>query len=94
MKGEVRSLRDRALIDAVKALNPVIVLDTAIRFSTADDENSASDNKQLRDGIFGLLRKGAQGVVGIHHAVKASSGKNGSDSRNRATGHGGSGGCL
>ena len=72
MKDGICSLNEGRLIAAVKALKPVVILDTAIRFSTADSENSATDNRQLTNGIFGLLKAGARGVIGNHHATKAS----------------------
>ena len=72
MKDGFHSLNQSELLAAVKALEPVVVLDSAIRFSTADDENSATDNRQLSNSIFGLLFAGAKGVLGLHHATKAS----------------------
>ena len=72
MSEDFHLLDQPELLAAVEALNPVVVLDTAIRFSTAESENSASDNRHLTKTIFGLLRSGARGVLGLHHATKGS----------------------
>jgi hypothetical protein len=66
-------LSDPALLAAVRELKPVIVLDTAIRFSTGEDENSASDVSQnLAKTIFALIHAGARAVIGLHHRSKDS----------------------
>jgi hypothetical protein len=75
MKDDVCKLDEPNLVAAVRTLRPVIVLDTLSRFSTAQDENSASDNRVLANGIFGLLKTGAQAVIAVHHAVKGSEGE-------------------
>src|ERR1019366_5368233 len=36
-----------------------------------NDENSATQNKQIAEDIIGLRQAGAIGVVGIHHGTKA-----------------------
>ena len=65
------SLADAALLEACKEWNPVIFLDTAIRFSMAKDENSASENSVgLGTAIGELLKAGAIAVVGLHHSAK------------------------
>jgi hypothetical protein len=65
------SLHDPMLAAAVKELKPVVFLDTAIRFQTSHDENSATESAQgLAKGIFNIMQMGALGVVGLHHAVK------------------------
>lgn len=74
-EGKTLMLDDPALLEAVREMRPVVFLDTAIRFSTATDENSASQNKQLVDDIRELIVAGAVGVFAFHHATKASSGK-------------------
>ncbi|HTC95710.1 MAG TPA: CHC2 zinc finger domain-containing protein [Terriglobales bacterium] len=69
------ALDDSDLLAAVRALKPVIVLDTAVRFLNGD-ENSASENARgLAKGIFGLLQAGARGVVGLHHSPKGTNKK-------------------
>jgi hypothetical protein len=72
LKDKPPKLDDPNLIGAIQALKPVVILDTAIRFSTAESENSATDNRQLTNGILSLIREGAKGVIGIHHATKSS----------------------
>jgi Bifunctional DNA primase/polymerase, N-terminal/AAA domain len=47
----------------------VIVLDTAIRFLTGD-ENSSQDVRAFADSIFALLRGGAESVIMLHHSPK------------------------
>jgi len=59
------------LIEAVKAMKPVVFLDTVIRFSHANDENAAAQNKKLVDDIIALRQAGAVAIVGLHHATKA-----------------------
>ena len=66
------SLHDPILASAIRDLkHPVIFLDTAIRFQTSSDENSATESAQgLAKGIFNLIQLGAIAVVGLHHATK------------------------
>lgn len=47
----------------------VVILDTAIRFLDGD-ENSSQDVRAFADGIFALLRGGAESVVMLHHSPK------------------------
>jgi hypothetical protein len=64
-------LLDPMLIQAVKELQPVVFLDTAIRFANVEDENSASQNAQgMAKAVFALLHLGAQAVVCLHHRSK------------------------
>ena len=70
-EGATLGLDDVALLEAVKRLRPVIILDTLIRFSESDDENQAMQNKQLVDDIIRLRQAGARGVIGVHHSAKA-----------------------
>ena len=66
-------LSDSVLQAAVRELKPVIILDTAIRFSTGEDENSASDVSQnLAKAIFALIHLGAHAVICLHHRSKDS----------------------
>jgi hypothetical protein len=70
--GATLRLDDPVILEAVRHMNhPVVFLDTSIRFSTANDENSASQNKKLVDDIAGLRAAGAIGVVGLHHSTKS-----------------------
>lgn len=74
--GAVLKLDDSRLLLAVKNQRPVVILDTAVRFSDAESENDARQNANgLALGIFSLIQAGARGVVGLHHATKASARK-------------------
>jgi len=65
-------LDDETLAIAIGELKPVVFLDTAIRFSNIEDENSSSQNAQgLAKAVFRLLHIGAQAVVCLHHRPKA-----------------------
>lgn len=72
-EGNTLMLDNPIILEAVKAMKPVIMLDTAIRFSTSTDENAASQNKKLVDDIISLRAAGAVGVFAFHHATKSSS---------------------
>jgi hypothetical protein len=75
MRDGVIRLADPLLLSAVRELKPVVFLDTAIRFSDAESENSSSENaKGLANDIFALLRAGSPAVIGLHHSPKDSSG--------------------
>jgi hypothetical protein len=55
----------------VRELKPVVFLDTAVRFSRAESENSSTENANgLATGVFNLLNAGAQAIVGLHHSPK------------------------
>ena len=69
--GAPLDLADPLLVQAVKELKPVIFLDTAIRFSHAEDENSSSQNAQgIAKAVFGLIALGARAVICLHHRAK------------------------
>ena len=70
--GPILGLQSQELLQAVRELKPVVFLDTVIRFSPADDENSATQNRALANGMFGLVSAGARGVIGLHHSPKTS----------------------
>jgi len=70
--GPTLLLNDPLILEAVRQLKPVVILDTAVRFSTAKDENSATDNQKLVNDIITLRTAGAAAVIGIHHSPKAS----------------------
>ena len=60
-----------AVVKAIRVLhNPVVILDTAIRFSKAKDENSATDNMWMAQAMSGLREAGAIAVNAIHHSPK------------------------
>jgi hypothetical protein len=70
-EGATLPLDDASLFEAVRRLKPVVILDTLIRFSEADDENAATQNKKLVDDVIRLRQAGAVAVIGLHHATKA-----------------------
>jgi 5S rRNA maturation endonuclease (ribonuclease M5) len=70
-EGSTLPLDDASLFEAVRKMKPVVILDTLIRFSEANDENAATENKKLVDDIIRLRQAGAVGVIGLHHATKA-----------------------
>jgi AAA domain len=68
--GSPLDLDDPVLLTAVRELSPVIFLDTAIRFSSSKDENSAAENQALARAIFAVIHAGAKAVVCLHHRSK------------------------
>jgi hypothetical protein len=74
-QGVPLQLHSPYLIGAVREMKPVVFLDTIIRFSRAESENSATENRGLSTPCFGLIGEGARGIVGVHHSPKASDGK-------------------
>jgi hypothetical protein len=74
-EGPTLMLNDPYVLQCVKDIKPIVVLDTAIRFSNAQDENAAMQNKALADAIVALRQAGAICIIGIHHAVKSSAGE-------------------
>ena len=69
-EGATLPLDDTSLFEAVCRLKPVVILDTFIRFSEADDENDAAQNKKIVNDIVRLRQAGAVAVIGLHHARK------------------------
>ena len=68
-KGPTPCLSDPRILYAAKSAH--VILDTAVRFSTEGDENSARDNQQgLASDIFALLGAGARSVLAAHHSPK------------------------
>jgi hypothetical protein len=70
-EGATLPLDDASLIEAVRIMRPVVILDTVIRFSESSDENAAMQNKQMADDIIKLRQMGAIGVIGLHHSAKS-----------------------
>jgi hypothetical protein len=69
--GAALDLTDPILRAAIQELKPIVFLDTAIRFSSAEDENSASHNaKGLAREVFALIYAGSPAVVCLHHRAK------------------------
>jgi hypothetical protein len=70
-EGGTLQLTDPVLKEAVRVMKPVVILDTLIRFSQADDENASMQNKKLGDDIVELMHMGAVSVISLHHAAKS-----------------------
>ncbi len=67
--GPTPCLSDPRILAAAKDAH--VMLDTAVRFSSDGDENSAADNQRgLASDIFALLGAGAKSVIGAHHSPK------------------------
>jgi Bifunctional DNA primase/polymerase, N-terminal/AAA domain len=69
------ALSDPSLMEAVRQLKPVVILDTASRFLQASDENSAAQNRLLVNDVIALRAAGAVCVIILHHAKKSQSEK-------------------
>lgn len=70
-EGTTLQLDDPIVLEAVRAMKPVVFLDTVVRFNQSTDENAAAQNKMLVDSIIGLRQAGARSVIGLHHSTKA-----------------------
>jgi len=71
MSDPICSLIDPDLFRALQAMNPVLVLDTAIRFSKSKSEDSASETGLFANQLFDLLRAGAKHIIPLHHTPKS-----------------------
>jgi AAA domain len=71
LKDGLTSLDAPHLLAAVKEMRPVVFLDTAIRFSSGEENSSSSNASGLANAVFALLRQGAVAVVCLHHSPKA-----------------------
>jgi len=69
-QGPMFGLDDENIQNAVRAIRPVVILETLIRFNDGTDEDSATQNKKLAESLFRLISYGARAVVGIHHSRK------------------------
>jgi hypothetical protein len=70
-QGATLPLDDPFVLEAVRQLHkPVVILDTAIRFSGAADENSALQNAWMEKSIRSLREAGCIAVVALHHSPK------------------------
>lgn len=70
-KGATLALDHPDILMAVKNMgNPVVMLDTAIRFSKAKDESSATDNVWMEKSVRALREAGAIAVAALHHSPK------------------------
>jgi hypothetical protein len=69
--GASLALSDPSLMEAVRQLKPVVILDTAVRFLRSSDENSSAQNRMLVDDVIALRAAGAVAVIILHHAKKS-----------------------
>lgn len=67
-------LSDPFLLEAVKDMRPVIILDTAIRFQTGDENLSTDQAQGLGARLFNLINHGAASVICMHHRSKGAAG--------------------
>ena len=72
LRDGLMKLADEKLKAAVRDLEPVVFLDSMIRFQTGDESSSSANATGLAAGIFGLLHLGSSAVVGLHHSSKDS----------------------
>ncbi len=70
-KGVPLALADPGLLEAVRQLRPIVIVDTTSRFNHGGDENSAAANQLLNNDVTALRGAGALAVVLLHHANKA-----------------------
>jgi hypothetical protein len=67
-------LNDPILRQCVEKFQPVIYLDTAIRFASGKEENSAGEVSQgLISATYQLIKLGSPAVRGLHHRAKDAS---------------------
>ncbi|PYU66934.1 MAG: hypothetical protein DMG49_20460 [Acidobacteria bacterium] len=74
-EGASLKLTDPDLLEAVRQLKPVVILDTARRFNSSSDTNSDTENQKLVANIIDLRAAGAVCVIILHHATKAANQK-------------------
>jgi 5S rRNA maturation endonuclease (ribonuclease M5) len=71
-QGKMLRLTDPLLLDAVRHMKPIVILDTAVRFSEAENESDAMDNQVLFNNVADLRAAGAVAVIALHHSPKFS----------------------
>jgi hypothetical protein len=70
-QGETLPLDNPWLVSAIRNMgNPVVVLDTATRFSKSKDENSARENLWMEQSMRSLREAGCIAVIALHHSIK------------------------
>ncbi len=69
-QGLMLGLDSPEIESVVRAMKPVVLLETLIRFNDGKDEDDASENRKLAEAIFRLIAWGARAVIGIHHSRK------------------------
>jgi AAA domain len=60
-------LEDPALLQAICMTQPVVILDTAIRFQSGDENQSSQQAQGLGAKLFKLIAAGAKAVICMHH---------------------------
>jgi len=70
LRDGMMSLTDRRLLDAVRDIQPVIFLDSMIRFQTGDESSASANATGLATAIFEVLRSGAPAIQCLHHSPK------------------------
>jgi hypothetical protein len=63
-------LKDPFLLQAIADMRPLVVLDTAIRFQSGDENSSTEQSQGLGASVFNLMNHGAASVVCMHHRAK------------------------
>lgn len=58
------------LLAAIEDMRPVVILDTAIRFQTGEENSSTDQAQGLGAAIMNLIRHGAAAVICMHHRKK------------------------
>jgi len=70
-QGPTLPLDNLFVLEAVRQLHkPVVILDTAIRFSSSADENSSVQNSWMEKAIRSLREAGCVAVIALHHSPK------------------------
>jgi len=75
MSDEPITLEDPRLLMAVRHLQPVVFLDTLVRFGEGIDENDAREAARMARTAYTLYRAGAKSIVCVHHSPKGSGGQ-------------------
>src|ERR1700752_233680 len=65
-------LADPFLVEAVRDMRPVVILDTAIRFLKGDEQSSAEIAQGFGARMFNLINHGAQPIIFMQHRSKGS----------------------
>jgi hypothetical protein len=69
-QGLMPTLDSPLIEEAIKALRPVVILETLIRFNKGSDEDSSTETRKLAEALFRLIAWGAKAVICIHHSRK------------------------
>lgn len=69
-QGPMFGLDDQNIESVIRTMQPIVILETLIRFNDGKDEDDATENRKLAQAIFRLIALGARAVIGIHHSRK------------------------